>query len=80
MKQTQIEEEIIVNQIKAAREDQDFQLYLRVAYEDAERKTLLADDSIIATLHHAFSAGVAVGGILAKRPHQVTPKIMRTRH
>lgn len=79
MKQEQIEQTIIDGQIKAAKDDHDFRLYLATIYTPQHLGIIARDDTVLITLHHAFLAGVEVGKIHTETPRMKTPRTLRTK-
>jgi hypothetical protein len=79
-KQEQIELTIIDGQIKAAKDDPDFRLYLATAYTPQHLDIIVQDSTVLPTLHHAFLAGVEVGKIHMKTPRMKTPGVMRYKY
>ena len=82
MKQGQIQEQMIAAQLKAAVDDQDFQIYLNMSYAPAQLASIRSSPTL-ATLHHVFLAGIEIGKVRSEAPkgrRMKTPGIMRTRH
>lgn len=80
MKQKQLEQTIIDGQIKAAKDDPDFRLYLATSYTPQHLGIIARDETVLPTLHHAFLAGVEVGKIHTEAPRMKTPGAMRFKY